>query len=58
MYDVVVVSFVNSKSIDYLSYGNLVLKRGNLVVVETDNGLQLAVVKKEGYKEKKENTRR
>lgn len=55
MYDVVVVSFVNSKSIEYLSYGDLVLKRDNLVVVETDNGLQLAVVKKEGYKEKEEN---
>ncbi len=55
MYDVVVVSFLNSKAIDYLLYGDLVLKRDNLVVVETDNGLQLAVVKKEGYKEKKEN---
>lgn len=55
MYDVVVVSFNNSKSIDYLLHGDLVLKRGNLVVVETDNGLQLATVKKESYKEKKEN---
>lgn len=55
MYDVVAVSFVSSNNADYLLYGDLVLKRGNLVVVETDNGLQLAVVKKEGYKEKKEN---
>ncbi len=55
MYDVVVVSYVNSKTIDYLLHGDLVLKRGNLVVIDTDNGLQLAIVKKESYKEKKEN---
>ena len=55
MYDVVAVSFNNSKSIDYLLYDNLSLKRGNFVVVETDNGLQLGIVKKPGYKEKKEN---
>lgn len=55
MFDVVVVSFNNSNTVDYLLYGDLVLKRGNIVVVDTDNGLQLAVVKKEGYKEKKEN---
>lgn len=55
MYDVVVVSLNNSKSVDYLLHGALVLKRGNLVVVDTDNGFQLAVVKKESYKEKKEN---
>lgn len=55
MYDVVVVSFVNGKNVDYLLYGDLILKRGDLVIAETDNGLQLAVVKKEGYKEKKEN---
>lgn len=55
MFDVVVVSFNNSNTVDYLLYGDLVLKRDNIVVVDTDNGLQLAVVKKEGYKEKKEN---
>ena len=55
MFDVVVVSFNNSKSLDYLLHGDLILKRGNIVVVDTDNGLQLAVVKKESYKEKKEN---
>lgn len=55
MYDVVVVSFYNNKTIDYLLYGDLDLKRGNLVVVDTDNGLQLAIVKKESYNEKKEN---
>lgn len=55
MFDVVVVSFNNCKSLDYLLHGDLILKRGNIVVVDTDNGLQLAVVKKESYKEKKEN---
>lgn len=55
MYDVVVVSFYNNKTIDYLLHGDLDLKRGNLVVVDTDNGLQLAIVKKESYNEKKEN---
>lgn len=55
MFDVVVVSFNNSKALDYLLHGDLILKRGNIVVVDTDNGLQLAVVKKESYKEKKEN---
>ena len=55
MFDVVVVSFNNSKSLDYLLHGDFILKRGNIVVVDTDNGLQLAVVKKESYKEKKEN---
>ena len=55
MFDVVVVSFNNSNTVDYLLYGDLVLKRDNIVVVDTENGLQLAVVKKEGYKEKKEN---
>ena len=55
MYDVVVVSFCNNKTIDYLLHGDLDLKRGNLVVVDTDNGLQLAIVKKESYNEKKEN---
>ncbi len=55
MYDVVVVSYNNIRNIDYLLYGDLVLNRGNIVVVETDNGLQLATVKKESYKEKKEN---
>ena len=44
MFDVVVVSFNNSKALDYLLHGDLILKRGNIVVVDTDNGLQLAVV--------------
>lgn len=55
MFDVVVVSINSSKSVDYLLYGDLELKRGNIVVVNSDNGLQLATVKKESYKEKKEN---
>ncbi len=55
MYDVVVVSYTNSKIIDYLLYDNVVLHCGDFVVVETTNGLQLAVVKKKPYKEKEEN---
>lgn len=55
MIDVVVVCFDNTKLIAYLAPGENILKVSDKVVVSTENGFQLATVKKNTYKEKKEN---
>ena len=55
MIDVVVVRLKATKGIYYVSPNMLELKRGNLVVFETDNGLQLGEVCKDIYKEKQDN---
>ena len=53
MIDVVAVSFNNT--IDYVSCGDLSLKRGNFVIIECDNGVQMARAINDSYKEKEEN---
>jgi len=55
MIDVVMVSFKQFNDFDFFSPGDLNLNLGDLVVVETESGLQLGEVKKEKYSEKKEN---
>lgn len=55
MIDVVAVCFDNTKLIAYLAPGENVFKVSDKVVVSTENGFQLATVKKNTYKEKKEN---
>ncbi len=55
MIDVVVVSFSNTKYIDFYDYNNLNLKKDDMVVIDTDNGLQIARVIKTNHKEKKDN---
>ncbi len=55
MIDVVVVRLKATKGIYYVSPNMLELKRGDLVVFETDNGLQLGEVCKDIYKEKQDN---
>ena len=55
MIDVVVVRLKTTKGIYYISPNFIELKVGNLVVFETENGLQLGEVCKEVYKEKQEN---
>ena len=55
MFDVLVVSFDNSKQMAFLSPNELSFSVGDKVVVSTENGFQLATVKKNVYKEKKDN---
>lgn len=55
MVDVVVVRLKSTKGIFYISPNLIELKKGDLVVFETDNGLQLGEVCKDVYKEKTEN---
>ena len=55
MIDVVVVRLKATKGIYYVSPNMLELKIGDLVVFETDNGLQLGEVCKDIYKEKQDN---
>ncbi|MBE6157712.1 MAG: stage 0 sporulation protein [Firmicutes bacterium] len=55
MYDVVSVSFDVSNSIYFFSPNSLDLKKGDKVVVETENGLQFGILKSDVRKEKKEN---
>ena len=55
MIDVVVVRLKATKGIYYVSPNMLDLVKGNLVVFETENGLQLGEVCKDVYKEKQEN---
>ena len=44
MYDVVAVSFIGSNRIYYFSTNNLDLSKGMNVIVDTERGLQYAVV--------------
>ncbi len=55
MIEVVVVALRHLGNIYYLSPGDLNLKKGDFVVIETENGLQIGEVVKEKYKEKSEN---
>ena len=55
MIDVIKVNYINNDDINFVSPNDLDVKYLDTVVVETDNGLQLGTVKKEIYKEKKEN---
>lgn len=55
MIDVVVVSVKELNNIYYLSPKSLELKKGDLVVIETENGLAVGTVCRETYKEKSKN---
>ncbi len=55
MVDVVVVSVRHLGNIYYLSPGDWNLKKGDNVVINTENGMQIGVVVKAKYKEKAEN---
>ena len=55
MIEVVAVSFESIKHIYFYSPDGLPLKKGDLVVVNTDYGIQIGVVSKGCYQEKKEN---
>lgn len=55
MLDVVVVRLNSSNFVYYLSPNLLELKKNDLVVIDTDNGLQIGTVVKANYKEKEEN---
>ena len=55
MIDVVVVLIPETKNIYYLSPNSLTLKKGDMVVFESDSGLFSGVVLKEPYSEKKNN---
>ena len=55
MIDVVVVRLKATKGIYYVSPNMLELVKGNIVVFETENGLQLGEICKDIYKEKQEN---
>ena len=55
MLDVVVVRLNSSNFVYYLSPNSLELKKNDLVVFDTDNGLQIGTVVKETYQEKEEN---
>lgn len=55
MIDVVVVRLKATKGIYYVSPNLLELSKGNVVVFETENGLQIGEVCKDIYKEKQEN---
>ena len=55
MIDVVVVNSIQSKNKYYLSPNSLELKKNNLVLFETENGMLLGTVCKENYKEKEAN---
>ena len=55
MIDVVVVRLKATKGIYYVSPNLIELEKGNVVVFETENGLQIGEVCKDIYKEKQEN---
>lgn len=55
MFDVITVSFENTKNLYFFSPNNLKLKKGDQIVVDTDNGLLIAKCVTEIKKEKKEN---
>ena len=55
MIDVVVVSVKHTGNVYYLSPGDWNLKKGDAVVIETENGYQIGTVVKEKYKEKSDN---
>ena len=55
MIEVAAVSFESIKHIYFYSPDGLPLKKGDLVVVNTDYGIQIGVVSKGCYQEKKEN---
>jgi len=55
MISVVVVSDKVTGNIYYLDPNNIELKRGNIVIFDTENGLLSGVVVKETYEEKKNN---
>ena len=55
MIDVVVVRLKATKGIYYVSPNLIELENGNVVVFETENGLQIGEVCKDIYKEKQEN---
>ena len=55
MIDVVVVRLKATKGIYYVSPNLIELEKGNVVVFETENGLQVGEVCKDIYKEKQEN---
>ena len=55
MIDVVVVRLKSTKGIYYVSPNLIELEKGNIVIFETENGLQLGEVCKDIYKEKQEN---
>ena len=55
MLDVVVVRLDSTNIVYYLSPNCLDLNKNDLVVIDSDNGLQLGTVVKTNYKEKEEN---
>ena len=55
MVDVVVVRLDSTNIVYYLSPNCLELNKNDLVVVDSDNGLQIGTVVKPNYKEKEEN---
>lgn len=55
MVDVVVVKVKSTRNLYFLSPNLLKLSKGDIVVIETENGLQLGEVCKENYKEKEIN---
>ncbi len=55
MVDVVIVSVRHTGNTYYLSPGNWNLKKNDMVVIETENGIQIGVVVKAKYKEKSDN---
>ena len=55
MVDVVVVKGKSTKNVYFLSPNLLKLSKGSIVVIKTENGLQLGEVSKGNYKEKETN---
>ena len=55
MYDVVGIVLNNSDELNYYSPNSLPLKEKDVVIVNTENGLQIGVVKKGVYQESKDN---
>lgn len=55
MIDVVVVSVKNTGNLYFLSPNELELKKGDEVIIDTENGLLLGIVCKEVYSEKSDN---
>lgn len=55
MIDMVAVKFDSSNNINYFSSNGLKLKKNDMVVVETENGIELGVCRSNIFKEKNEN---
>ncbi len=55
MIEVIVAAVKDTKNIYYLSPGEWDLKKGDKILINTENGICIAHVIKENYKEKKEN---